>query len=141
MIDHIADGEPDDYMGRYAALVAEFPQTGEFGEIHGLAVVTVDRPADLPAAIGWTSSAFAKQPHEHVHYLRAWEDRFDAVPIAIGERELHLCARRLPAPGDAAKVAQELYLYNSYLISLGEETVEELAEQTVSTPYWRFWWN
>ena len=110
-------------------------------ELHSLALVAVDRPADILAAIGWQGATNHFQPAELVPALRSWEERFGARPIGLGFDTLHLAVVRPPGPEDAAGVAEEVYALCPDIVDQGIGSVEELATTMISGSYWYFWWD
>jgi hypothetical protein len=108
-------------------------------EVHSLGLVPVERPADILSATGWTGAVNSFTPAELTPYLRSWEERFDALPVALGFDTLHLAIRR--APADADETAAEVYAFCPDIIDQGIGSVEELAATMIPSPYWYFWWD
>lgn len=107
--------------------------------VHSLALVPVERPADVLSAIGWTGAVNSFMPAELTPYLRSWEERFWTVPVALGFDTLHLAVRRAPADAEAA--AAEVYAFCPDIVDQGIGSVEELATTMIPAPYWYFWWD
>lgn len=114
-----------------------------------LALVAVRRPADVPAAVGW--SAFGvDQPGspearslEISAVLRSWETRFGARPLRIGgDSIMRVLVERPPSTLEAAiPVAAE---HMAFADECGERSgypVRELAARLVGNPVWHFWWD
>ncbi|MFJ6479553.1 MULTISPECIES: DUF4253 domain-containing protein [unclassified Streptomyces] len=109
-----------------------------------LALVPVGRPADLPAAIGWSG------PVNHVTdvarlcaVLRSWEDRFGARVVALSSARLDLSVAAPPQSLDEAlAVAAEHFAFCPDTIWQGYESIRLYAEQALlGNPHWTFWWD
>jgi hypothetical protein len=110
-------------------------------EVESLALVPVQRPADVPAAIGWLGAVNSFMPVELVPYLRSWEDRFGARLVALGFDTIQLAVERPPTGPDALKAASEAYMFNPDVVDQGVGSVEALAEEMIQGPHWAFWWD
>lgn len=110
-------------------------------EVDSLALVPVQRPADVPAAIGWLGAVNSFMPVELVPYLRSWEGRFGARLVALGFDTIQLAVERPPTGTDALKAASEAYMFNPDVVDQGVGTIEALAEEMMQEPHWAFWWD
>jgi hypothetical protein len=113
-----------------------------------LGLVAAKRPADIPAAVGWSGFG-ADTPWgpdaralKISAVLRSWEDRFGARLLRIGgDTVLRVLVERPPRTlASAARVAAEHFAFaNEYT---GEAcTVRDLAKHLVGNPVWHFWWD
>lgn len=113
-----------------------------------LALVRAARPADVPAAVGW--SVFGvDRPHSREArslgisaVLRSWETRFGARPLRIGsDAILRALVERPPRTLEAAtRLAAEHWAFaDEYGEFAG--SISELAARLVANPVWHFWWD
>lgn len=113
-------------------------------EIDGrLGLVSVTRPADVPAALGWLGpiNAFDDMgPLSAV--LRSWEDRFGAFVIGMGFDTLMLYVAHPPKTArEALAIAAEHAAVCSDNIQQGAGSIEAYAEELLENPVWSFWWD
>ena len=108
-----------------------------------LGLVSAARPADVPAALGWSGMAGATRDVAAVSaVLRSWEDRFSAVLVTLEFDALELAVGAPPrAGGHALAVAAEhrAFCRDSYAIQSGG--LQHVAEQLMHRRTWRFWWD
>jgi hypothetical protein len=72
------------------------------GAVGALALIPVTRPADAPAAIGWTGACNYIDDVGLVScVLRSWEGRYDAILLGLGQETLVLAVRRPPSTSAA----------------------------------------
>lgn len=131
----LAPGEPDRDQ-----LVGVRPMAGQ----GALLLVPVTRPADVPAAIGWTGAEGYEYSGAGISaVLRSWEDRFGAVLIGLGPDRLRLSVERPPRyPEQARRLAGEHYGLAPDVIDQGAGgDPETYAEQLFGRREWDFWWN
>jgi uncharacterized protein DUF4253 len=124
-----------------------------------LGLVSADRPADVPAIVGW--SVFGVDfydpdddaPDQEFYppgarslqigaVLRSWEDRFGARLLRIGgDAVLHVLVERPPRTLEPAwHVAAELHAFADEVTGT-DGTVSSIAAHLVGTPIWQFWWD
>ena len=74
--------------------------------------------------------------------LRSWEERFDAIVVAVGFATLSLAVRRPPRERSARlAVAAELGAFCPERIDADYGSLEELAEGMAGEIRWWFWWD
>jgi hypothetical protein len=108
-----------------------------------VALVRVERPYDLPAALTWTGAAgHAVAPAAHAAVLRGWAERFDAEPVALTADTLELVIGRPPRDPDVAlAVAREQFAYCPDVVTRGTGRLWDLAGTQVVSSSWYFWWD
>ena len=114
-----------------------------------LGLVAARRPADIPAAVGWSvfgsDAPWTPQARclEISAVLRSWEDRFGARLLRIGfDSVLRVLVERPPRTLEAAlRVAAEHIVFADQCGDDSAGTVREVAELLVGEPVWRFWWD
>ena len=112
-----------------------------------IGLVAAPRPADILAAVGWTTTDDDRGGHPVGVWigavLRSWENRFGARLLAIGPgAEINVLVQRPPRTLDAAgKVAAEHAAFCSECAGQGLRTVREIAPVLVDAPIWTFWWD
>jgi hypothetical protein len=117
-----------------------------------IGLVPAQRPADVPAIVGW--SAFGLEPYPWVQVssnavwvaavLRTFEDRFRATLLHLDQcSELHLLVDGPPGSlGHATRIAAELSVFgDEWGGGPGLREVSETAAALVGAPVWRFWWD
>lgn len=107
-----------------------------------IGLVAADRPADVPAVIGWGGLVNRGQsllPLTAV--LRSWEDRFGARLIDVGYADLRLLVDRPPRTLAAAQriAAEQVGLADECM--QGGQTIPVIAARLVNAPIWTFWWD
>jgi hypothetical protein len=127
---------------RHAAQLAD-TLTGEGDEdVWHLALVPVDRPADVPARLGWTGPANVTSQVARIScVLRSWEDRFGARLVAL-EEALHLS---VPSPPqsyeEALPLAAEQFAFCADTVYQGAGDLEVHADELVGCHHWICWWD
>jgi Domain of unknown function (DUF4253) len=114
-----------------------------------LGLVAARRPADIPAAVGWSvfgsDTPWSPQARslEIAAVLRSWEARFGARPLRIGsDAILRVLVERPPSTLEAATgVAAEHFAFADQCGDGSAYTVRDLAELLVGEPVWHFWWD
>lgn len=114
-----------------------------------LGLVVARRPADAPAAVGWTGfgvdSPASPQARclEVAAVLRSWETRFGARPLRIGsDMILRVLVERPPSTFEAAiRVAAEHIAFGDEYGRYSGQPISELAAELVGKPVWHFWWD
>jgi Domain of unknown function (DUF4253) len=114
-----------------------------------LGLVAARRPADIPAAVGWSvfgsDAPWSPQARslEISAVLRSWEDRFGACLLRIGfDAILRVLVERPPRTLEAAlRVAAEHFAFADQCSEGYAGTVRDLAELLVGEPVWHFWWD
>jgi Domain of unknown function (DUF4253) len=123
-----------------------------------LGLVSADRPADVPAIVGWSvfgvdfynpddfsSAEFSPLGVRSLQIgavLRSWEDRFGARLLRIGgDAILQVLVERPPHTLEPAwHVAAELHAFADEVAGT-DDTVSSIAAHLVGTPIWQFWWD
>jgi hypothetical protein len=118
---------------------------GWFQAAH-IGLVLAERPADVPAAVGWVAFSDLMDHPNGVwigSVLRSFESRFGARLVKIGPgAEIRLLVERPPHTRQAARrIAAEHKAFADEHLGLGQMDVEQLAAALVDTPGWTFWWD
>ncbi|NNG20033.1 DUF4253 domain-containing protein [Naumannella sp. ID2617S] len=111
---------------------------------HALLLVPVTRPADVPAALGWTGAEAYEYLGASVSaVLRSWEDRFGAVLVGLGADRLRLSVARPPRfEEQALRLAGEHYgLAPDVIDQTDDGDLEAYADHLIDRRDWDFWWN
>lgn len=108
-----------------------------------LGLIRVKRPADAPAALGWTGMLKSTDQLEAISaVLRSWEDRFGATLIVLGFDELELSVAAPPrSQGRALVLAAEHRSFSVRSFSGQPGTLREYAGGLVHRRHWRFSWD
>jgi hypothetical protein len=124
-------------------------QAGEVGDVLTamarcrLGLVQADRPADVPALLGWTGMLNVTTKLAAISaVLRSWEDRFGAVLIGVGFDELILSVAAPPTGIERAlKIAaeQRSFCYQKFTQQPGN--MRDFAKSLIDQRLWRFTWN
>jgi hypothetical protein len=114
-----------------------------------LGLVAANRPADVPARVGW--SVFGAdwpggrdaRALEIGTVLRSWETRFGARLLQIGsDAILRVLVERPPRTIERARqVAAEHLAFADECHQRSGYTVAELGAVLVDAPIWTFWWD
>jgi hypothetical protein len=144
------------YDEELAASMGAFPGLGRGGEripaahdvarqvdgVTGLALVAVERPADVFATTGWLGAVNSvDEPWQLTSIARSWEERYDAILVGLGFDTAWFAVRRPPGPDQALRAAAELYMFCPDIVEQGADTVEALAESLPHIHTWMFWWD
>lgn len=137
----VAERDPD----AAAAEVAAALHAHDLLDDPRVALVPVERSADVPAALGWTGPV----NHENdvallSSVLRSWEERFGARVVALTFDRMHLSVAAPARTMDQAlAVAAEHFAFCPDNITQGwHETLREYAAQAVlDATHWDFWWD
>ncbi|MEU3274657.1 DUF4253 domain-containing protein [Saccharomonospora sp. NPDC006951] len=126
--------------------LAEAGNTGSILASRGdcrLGLVAVDRPADVPAVLGWRGMIAMTDRVEAVSaVLRSWEDRFGAVLITLGFDALELSVAAPPKVRDRALlVAAEHRAFCLANFTEQPGTLQEFAADVTGKRLWSFWWD
>lgn len=108
-----------------------------------LALVAVNRPADVLDAVGWMGAAnYDGDPLNMSTVLRSWEARFDAYLVGIGTDTLIVAVGR-PARdlASATSIAAEHLAFCPDNIDQGPGSIRDYAPTLVNAPLWAFWWD
>jgi Domain of unknown function (DUF4253) len=107
-----------------------------------VALVHVEQPYDLPAAVCWTGAADrGVEPAGHSAVLRGWAERFDAEPVAMTADSLELVVVQPPRDADEAlAVAREQFAYCPDVVTRGTGRLWDLAGTQVVSSSWYFRW-
>ena len=126
----------------------------------GLLLVPVDRPANVPKAIGWWGAANYDLGGEAISaVLRSWEDRFGAVLVGMGfdtilvqvpcrppllglgrRKRLRLSRLTVPELEQLDKVVGEHYAFCPDNIDQGTE-LDRYRKSLPRWTHWSFWWD
>jgi hypothetical protein len=137
-------------LARKSALrVDPFAEAGNTGSIlarrggYRLGLVAVERPADVPAVLGWTGmSKSTDQVAAISAVLRSWEDRFGATLIVLGFDEMELAVAAPPRlPGRALVLAAEHRAFSVRSFSGQPGNLREYGSGLVHRRHWRFSWD
>jgi hypothetical protein len=124
---------------------AEAGNTGTVLAMRGgcrLGLVETDRPADIPAHLGWAGMITSTdRVAELCAVLRSWEDRFGATLVVLGFDELELSVAAPPkTAARALAVAAEHRAFCLRTFTDQPATLQEVAKGLVHRRLWRFWW-
>ena len=111
-----------------------------------LGVVAVARPADVPAALGWTGTAGSPRPWDDPvglsAVLRSWEDRFGAVLVRMSRVSLELAVAAPPwERSECLAIAAEHYAFCDDTYTGNPGTLRDYANLLRGTTRWSFWWD
>ena len=118
---------------------------------HVLLLVPVNRPADVVSVLGAALTGFDTDD-DLTAVLRSWEERFGAVPVAVGAGTLDVAVGAPPRDKDqAVRLAYEHYAFDSQDDTIsGFDDLPRVAEylrgakrdpELFRTPgLWRFGW-
>jgi hypothetical protein len=114
-----------------------------------LALVVAGRPADVPAAVGWSvfgSDSPGRPDARSLQIstvLRSWETRFGARPLRIGgDSILRVLVERPPSTLETATaLAAEHLAFADECDGRNGYSVSRLARILVGKPVWQFWWD
>jgi hypothetical protein len=131
---------------RGADALAEAGNTGSVRAArkpHRLGMVQTERPADIPALLGWTGMIKSTDQVAALSaVLRSWEDRFGATLIVLGFDELELSVSGPPrTQGRALAVAAEHRAFSLRSFTGQPGTMREFAAGLVHRRHWRFSWD
>jgi hypothetical protein len=105
-----------------------------------LGLVPAERPADVPAAIGWTGGAnYDLDIHATSRLLRSWEERFAAILVGIGAETILLAMGRPPTGWTTRLLAAELACFCPDSIQGG--TIEGNATYMDGRETMELWWD
>jgi uncharacterized protein DUF4253 len=108
-----------------------------------LGLVPVQRPADVPAVLGWAGMIKSTDQVEAISaVLRSWEDRFGASLIVLGSDELELSVAAPPRnQGRALMLAAEHRSFSVRSFSGQPGNLREYAGGLLHRRHWRFSWD
>jgi len=131
-----ADLQPDAVVGAAVRMVSE-PRHMLLG------IVSADRPADVPAAAGWTGMCNSWDDVAEVSaVLRSWEDRFGAVLVRMHRSVLELAVAAPPWNAkDCERVAAEHFAFTCDDDSPTPKTLRQHAQSLSGARRWWFWWD
>ncbi|MEV5709553.1 DUF4253 domain-containing protein [Actinoallomurus sp. NPDC052274] len=121
-----------------AAMAAELAQDGE--PLH-LALVPVERSADVLLTLDFYKCCNHVDPGELWAVIRSWEDRFGARLIGVVGGTVHVSVAAPPRPEEANRLALEHYLLCPDNIEQDYIVFATYAERLVGAPRWSFWWD
>jgi len=80
--------------------------------------------------------------HVHVALARCWQDRYGARIVTIASDIIEFIVDRPPSDdSDAARLANEQYLYCPDIVDQGVGSVATLAKALRHSTRWYFWWD
>jgi hypothetical protein len=125
--------------------LAEAGNTGSVLAAHGeyrLGLVQTERPADIPAILGWTGMIkFTNQVAELSAVLRSWEERFGATLIVLGYDALELSVSAPPRDQGRALVAAAEHRAFSLPTYAGQPgNLRAYASDLIHRRHWKFSW-
>jgi hypothetical protein len=108
-----------------------------------LGLVPVERPADVPAALGWTGMIKSTDQVAAISaVLRSWEDRFGATLIVLGFDEIELSVAAPPRlPTRSVGLAAEHRAFSVRSFSGQPGNLREYAAGLLHCRHWRFSWD
>lgn len=117
--------------------------TAELLHIGHLAVVGVDRPADVITAIDWSGPCNIRADLAELSaVLRSWEDRFGAFVVRIDRSTLWLSVAAPPGTTQHAReVAAEHFAFCRDVDWEDPRPLRGYASGLVEGHTWRFWWD
>lgn len=108
-----------------------------------LGLVEVDRPADVPAALGWTGMINRTPDVGGLSaVLRSWQDRFGAVLFALGFDSLLLSVAAPPTTASRAlalAAEHRAFCLDNFKMQKGD--LREFSRGLIRAGHWRFWWD
>jgi hypothetical protein len=130
---------------RRADPLAEAGNTGSVLAARGhyrLGLVECERPADIPALLGWTGMIkTTDQVAALSAVLRSWEDRFGATLAVLGFDELELSVAAPPrGQARALAVAAEHRAFSQPTFANQPGNLREYAGGLMHARHWRFSW-
>ncbi|MDO5076373.1 DUF4253 domain-containing protein [Corynebacterium sp.] len=113
-----------------------------------LVLVPTQRPADVPAALGWLGSG-GLTGNDIAGCLRSWEDRYGAILMTIGHDNLELLVTSPPqTPAQVRELAEEIALVcpgiinpSAEALAPGSDGMELLQGLIEDSDTWYFWWD
>jgi hypothetical protein len=106
-----------------------------------LGLVPVARPADVPAAVGW-SGADGDDVVALSAVLRSWEDRFGAVLVRMGRATLDVAVAAPPWVGsECLAIAAEHFAFCDDTFGGNPGTLRDYANLLRGRTRWSFWWD
>jgi hypothetical protein len=108
-----------------------------------LGIAPVGRPADIPAAAGWSGMCNSWDDVAEVSaVLRSWEDRFGAVLVRMYRSTLELAIAAPPwKEEDCRRVAAEHFAFTCDDDSPTPKTLIRYAQTLRGARRWSFWWD
>lgn len=108
-----------------------------------LGIAEVERPADIPAALGWQGMRRTTDHAELVStVLRSWEGRFGATLIGLGYDELTLSVAAPPRTRHRAELlAAEHRAFCLDQFTAQPDTLRGVAGGLIGERLWQFWWE
>jgi hypothetical protein len=123
-----------------------------------LGLVPASRPADVPAAVGWSvfgTDFSGPDPLSPDFYLpgarslligavlRSWEERYGARLLRIGaDAILQVLVERPPRTLESAlTLAAEHYAFADEIGGTSADTIQAIAARLIGAAVWTFWWD
>jgi hypothetical protein len=104
----------------------------------------------LPTSQSWQAPAILKfggwnacpRPHEHVAFLRYWQEHCGAQVVCLTRDTIECLVSRPPQSRfDALLLARDQYCYCSDIIVQGVGSLDALAARLLHGESWYFWWD
>jgi hypothetical protein len=107
-----------------------------------LGLVRAERPADVPALLGWAGMLNTTDRLAAISaVLRSWEDRFGATLIGLGFDELTLSVAAPPTGTErAVKIAAEHRSFCRQNFTKQRGNLRDFAKDLIDRQFWRFSW-
>ncbi len=107
-----------------------------------LAVVPVARPADVPAAVGWSGTGSDRDTVGVSAVLRSWEDRFGALLVRTGPATLELAVAAPPwERSECLAAAAEHFAFCDDTYRGNPGTLGDYANSLRGATRWSFRWS
>jgi len=108
----------------------------------GIILIRGSEPWELPFVLGFGGWNECPAPAVHASFIRHWNERYGAVPVAFTGDVLEMAVLRQPVePAEAIELAIEQFAYCPDIVDQGTETIEGLAAEIIGQPRWFFWWD
>ncbi|WP_116048796.1 DUF4253 domain-containing protein [Amycolatopsis palatopharyngis] len=108
-----------------------------------LGLVETERPADVPALLGWAGMINTTDDVAAVSaVLRSWEERFGAVLISLGFDSLELSVAAPPKSRDRAlalAAEHRAFCVQNFTGQPGD--MRDFGTNLAGRRLWRFWWD
>ena len=107
-----------------------------------IVLVPTDDWTTLPAHLNWGGWNDCPHPEYHIAALRSWRERFGVELVGLSHNTMNLTVTRRPETAEAAMdLAREQYIYCSYIVHGGTQTLDRLAKTLMTDEWWYFRWH
>lgn len=115
--------------------VVDHYRTADPSESMRIALVAVERPADVPSVLGWNETEDFEYSAQITAMLRSWEDRFGAYLKSFAPGSIELAVERPPRSEDDRWLwAAEQLAFTSYG-PLNSGSLANFVRQNARNPY------